>query len=91
MQTPLIWFGASRGELQHGFVSSAPYVKHVSKVDYEKATMNMAKDIKEVKNMIRKNTGCATTTRFSTLLPSAKKVRIAAPAQLAVATHVDAR
>ena len=40
--------------------------------------------------MIRRNMACTTTTKFITLLNSAKKVRILAPPQLAAATHVVA-
>ena len=54
-------------------------VENIALTDYEKAIMNMVDDIKETKKTIRKNTACTTKTKFITLMPSAKKVRISAP------------
>ena len=52
-------------------------VEHAAKEEYEKATMNMADDIRDVKKRIRKNQACAKKTRFTTLMTSAKKARVA--------------
>ena len=63
-------------------------IQHVDKNDYEKVTMNMADDIKEVKKMIRKNTACTTRTKFSTVASSTKMVRIKPNLQLKDLAHV---
>ena len=39
----------------------------VEKKDYEKATMNTAEDILEIKKMIRKNTACEVGVKLKTL------------------------